>query len=285
MAARTRSAVAVATVTGALVLALANRAYADEPDTAVQVPRISESHWSDGPRRPFVALTADIGYLYLKPRVSFGYGKPFMLWCGIDVLPVITQSYAAGYAGLRFQVPWFDLRVGARAVHAFDRQLLAPQDSYNLVDLAEITGHAAEYLGLEAELSGAIPAGPGYVVVLGTASALELVPHGYDVYDETLHVVARPPMVYRARAGYAFRLLEEGNARLGVVGEVLGIPERSTEIYRAGLVGSFSIDDHLEAVATLIVPIYWRHSLGMLGGDYGELGLRYRWVTGHEHPR
>ncbi len=259
---------------------------APAPDTHeawIQCPRCHPSHWTTEEARPFVSLRIDAGYLYFKPRLSFGYGKPFALWAGIDVAPLATPDYAGGYSGLRLQLPWFDIRAGARAVHAFLHQFLKQQDSYTLVDLAEITGHATNYLDFEAELAGAIPLGPGSILLLATASAIQSVPTGYDVYDENLRVIVRPPPVYRARAGYALRFLPEKNAQVALVGEVLEIPDRKTQVVRAGLVATFDIDDDFQAIATLVAPIVSPDSIGLAGADYTELGIRYRWATGHSH--
>ena len=202
---------------------------------------------------------------------------------GIDAIPIVTPDYTGGYSGLRLQIAWFDLRAGARAVHAFQHQYLTPKDAYNLVDLSEITGHPSNYVSIEGEMAAAIPAGPGSVVVLATASSVQLVPAGYDMYEENLHVIVSPPPVYRARLGYALRLLAEDNAEVGVVAEVIEIPDRKTRVYRAGLVATFKIDDHLEAVGRIVAPITGPDSIGFAGADYSELGIRYRWATGHTH--
>jgi hypothetical protein len=138
---------------------------------------------------------------------------------------------------------------------------------------------------LEAEVSGGIPAGPGSVLFVLTASSVQGVPAGQYVYEETLRVITNPPAIYRVRTGYAVRLGSEGAARVGVVGEVLDLPGRNEQVYRAGLVASFAIDDHLEALGLLVVPVWGPDSIGIAGGDFGELGIRYRWATAHsERP-
>jgi len=273
-----------------LATTAALHARADEPapriaadDTWVQCPRCRPGHWTNDPTRAFLSLTMDAGYLYLKPRFSFGYGEPFTIWGGIDAGPIVTPDYAGGYSGLRLEIAWFGLRAGARAVHAFQHQYLRPQAAYNLVDLSQITGLASDYVSLEAEMEAAIPAGPGSILVLGTASSVQFVPAGHDLYEENLHVIVSPPAVYRARVGYALRLLAEGNAEVGVVGEVIEIPDRKAQAYRAGLVATFKIDDHLDAVGRIVVPITGPDSIGFAGADYSELGIRYRWATGHNH--
>jgi hypothetical protein len=135
-------------------------------------PIVEPGHWTSESSRPFAALRLDLGYLYAKPRFSFGYGKPFSIWGGVDVVPFVTPDSAGGYSGVRMRLDWFELRAGARLVHSFSRQYLTPKSSYDLVDLAENTGRPANYLGLEAEVSAAIPAGPGNILALFTASSI-----------------------------------------------------------------------------------------------------------------
>jgi hypothetical protein len=252
-------------------------------DARISCPTCVPGYWSEDPTRFFVSLRLDAGYLYLKPRFSFGYGKPFSVWGGVDVVPMATPDWAGGYGGLRLQIEWLELRAGARYVHAFLHQFLAPQATYSLVDLAQDNGHPSNYFDLEAELAAAIPAGPGSVLVTGTASSIQKVPAGYYVYDEYLRVVVSPPAVYRARLGYALPFMPENNARLGLVGEVLEIPDRNARVYRAGLVATFDIDDRLQAVATVVIPVWSPDSLGFLSADYTELGIRYRWASGGVH--
>ena len=117
-----------------------------EPGDWVQCPRCRPGHWTIEPPRPFIALRADAGYLYLKPRLSLGYGKPFSSWAGIEAVPLVTPDSGGAYAGARLQVDWFEVRAGARYVHAFLHQFLTPKASYDLVDLQEDTGHPSNYL-------------------------------------------------------------------------------------------------------------------------------------------
>lgn len=253
------------------------------PNPALREPVKTPGHWTLEPARPFMSLRADAGYLYLKPRLSFGYGQPFAFWGGLDLVPFVTPDSTGGYGGLRVRLDWFELRGGARFVHAFLHQFLTPKASYDLVALYEDTGHESNYLDLEAEMAAAIPAGPGDILVLGTAESIQLVPSGFDVYDETLHVIVAPPPVYRGRLGYSLPFMHENNARVGLVGEAIEIPGRGDQVIRTGVVASFDIDDHLQAVATVLIPVYTPDALGLAGADYTELGIRYRWATGHTH--
>jgi hypothetical protein len=267
----------------ALLLIVSTAAAEDVPQYSV--PMRHEGYWATGDVRPFLSTTIDVGYLYLRPRLSLGYGRPFSTWVGIDVNPLVTNTGFGGYGGVRFQIPWFDLRAGARAFEAFEHEYLTPQAHYSSVDLQETSGVTSKYVTLEAELSGGIPAGPGTILLVLTASAVEAVPRGMYVYEETLRVITSPPAIYRARTGYALRLGPEGAARVGFVGEVLDLPGRDAFVVRAGVVASFAIDDHLEALGLLVVPVASPDSIGIAGGDFAELGIRYRWATGqHAEP-
>lgn len=187
-------------------------------------PVVEPQHWAREASRLFFSVRANLGYLYLKPRLSFGWGKPFSMWTGLDVVPVVTPNAAGGYAGWHVQLDWFEVRAGARLTHSFYREYLQPLPSYNLIDVGIDTHRGHDYLTLEAEASAAIPAGPGSILALFTAESIQFVPAGLYVFDETLHVVVSPPPVFRGRLGYSFELGKERVARLGFVGEIIEIP-------------------------------------------------------------
>lgn len=246
-------------------------------------PVITPGHWKRERSRPFLSIRGDVGFLYFTPRVSVGYGEPFYRWAGLDVVPSVTPQSGGGYVGPRLQLDWFELRADARFVHAFGAQYLTPEPSFTIVNLDEFGGSTENYVDLEVEATAAIPAGPGSILASFMAESIQFVPKGVDIYEETLHVVAAPPQLYRARLGYAFLLGREHTARLGPLVEDIELPDRQARVVRVGLTGSFAIDDHLAVVATVLVPVYSPDSLGLAGADYTELGVRYRWATGHTH--
>jgi hypothetical protein len=258
--------------------AMASTASAD--DMAPKMPMVHSGYWERGDARLFASSTIDLGYLYLRPRLSLGYGRPFTLWTGVDMNPIVTSTGIGAWGGLRVQTPWFDIRVGARPFYSFQYNYLVRQAEYSTINLDTNTGMNSKYVTLEAELSGGIPAGPGSILLVLTASSVQGAPSGMDVYEETLRVITEPPEIFRARTGYALRLGAEGAAKVGVVGEVLELPRRHDQVWRAGVVASFAIDDHLEALGLLVLPVASPDSIGIAGGDFGELGLRYRWATG-----
>lgn len=188
-------------------------AYAMTPDPLIDVKRLRS--WNEGPARPFLATTLDVGWTYLRPRVSLGYGRPFGTWIGIDVNPIIAGAGLGAYGGLRLALPRFDLRVGPRYFASFNRNYVNPQLSYNRLDLDSTVGNPSRVVTLEAEAEASLPAGPGDIVALGSLSYVTGVPSGQLVFEETLHVIVAPPLVWRARGGYVIRF---GSSRQHSIG-------------------------------------------------------------------
>jgi hypothetical protein len=236
--------------------------------------------WREGAPRWFASSTIDLGYLYLRPRGSVGYGKPFNTWIGLDANPILVRTGLGAYGGLRFALPFVDLRVGARYFSAFEHAFLAPQPMYTRLDLDRTGRPRAYYLTLEAELSAQVPLGPGEILAVASVSSVEYVPAGSYVFEETLRVMVAPPYVWRARGGYAFKLGEHGQYSIGVVADVLGVPRRDDAItVRTGPVLRFALSRHLEVRGSFVATVASPDRLGLVGGDFTELGLRYRVAT------
>ncbi len=237
------------------------------------------SYWSRGAVRPFVATAIDLGYLYLRPRASFGYGRPFEKWVGVDLNPQGSNRFLGAYGGLRFALPLVNLRVGARYVWAFQQHYLVPAAHYHRLDFESQTLARSVYTSLEAELTANLPAGPGAFLAIASGSILTGAPSGTYVYDEELRVIVDPPYVWRGRLGYALRLGREGRISIGLVADVIGVPRRDEYVLRAGLVGSATLSSHIEVLGSLVPPILSPDSIGVAGGDFAQLGVRYRWAT------
>jgi hypothetical protein len=236
--------------------------------------------WSEQPERWFVATAFDAGFLYVRPRFEFGYGRPHWSWAGIEVNPIFTDEGLAAYAGARWALPFLQLRVGGRYWYAFRRSYLIPAESYTVEDLERLTGPRSTYLTWEAELSSSLPLGPGSVLAEVAGSAVTGVDDGYYVYEETLRVVVDPPWVWRARAGYAWALALDGSLQLGPIVEVIGVPNRGTVVLRAGGIVRLTLAADLEVRGTFVPAIATPDPLSMRGGDAFLLGIRYRWATG-----
>jgi hypothetical protein len=253
-------------------------AYAITPDELIDL-RMRRS-WNEGATRWFAATTLDVGWTYIRPRLSLGYGKPFGTWVGIDVNPLISGNGLGGYGGFRISLPRLDIRVGPRYFASFNRNYLNPQHNFNRLDLDSTIGNPSRVITYEAELEGSLPAGPGDIVALGSISYVTNVPKGQYVFEETLRVIVDPPLVWRARGGYVVRFGSSRQHSVGVVGDVLNVPGRedSTTV-RAGPVVRIVLSRRVEVRGSFVPTVFSPDHIGLIGGDFTELGFRYRWAT------
>ena len=242
-------------------------------------PDQTGSYWSRGPARSFAATSIDVGYIYVRPRLLLGYGRPFWRAIAFEAGPEVTASYLSGFAGLRATLPFVNLRLGGRYVFAFQHYFLADQPKYDRLALESQAFTRAKYIAGEAELNGTLPIGFGALIATGNITYLTGVTKDLNVYEEVLRIIVKPPMVWRGRVGYAFRLGVEGKVSVGVVAEMLGSPGRDPTV-RAGIIGSAALSDHVEVLGWLVPPIIGPDTIGIAGGDFGQLGIRYRAATG-----
>jgi hypothetical protein len=248
-------------------------------DDALMDPRMARS-WALLPARPFVATTFDAGFVYVRPRVSLGYGRPFTSWIGVDANGIAQSSGLGAYSGLRIEIPHLDWRVGARYFASFNRTFLERRDSYKRLDLESKSGAGARTLTYETELDITWPVGPGSILARGSMSYVTGTPSGKDVFEEALHVIVNPPLVWRARAGYVFVFGEYRQHGIGVVIDALDVPKREDSLtLRAGPVLRFVLSRRVEVRGSFVMTITSPDRIGLVGGDFTELGVRYRWAS------
>jgi hypothetical protein len=232
--------------------------------------------------RPFFALTAEAGYGYVKPRFAFGYGRPFWSWIGVEVYPLTSLNGVGGYGGINLSLPGFAFRSGARYYYPFSRTALEPAVRFDRSDLDILRGPKGDYMTLEAELTGTIPLFAGSLFAVLTAYRTALVQRDHFLFEDSLRAVMKPPYIGRGRLGYLLAVGVDGALRIGPAADVIVLPGRDFAILRAGVLGSVLISPSLEAQASFIPVIMSRDNLGLLGGDFGQLGVRYRWATQSE---
>ena len=174
------------------------------PEDALIDPRMARS-WGTLPPRKFIATTVDLGFVYLRPRLSLGYGRPFTQWIGIDANPIASQNGLGAYAGLRIEIPHLDFRFGPRYFSSFEHTYMPTQRSYQRLDLENTSGKPSRTLTYEAELDLNFDIGPGRLLMRGSASYVTGVPEGQSAFEETLHIIVDPPLVWRTRLAYVFR--------------------------------------------------------------------------------
>lgn len=248
-------------------------------EDALMDPRMARS-WGVMPARKFVATTVDIGFVYLRPRVSFGYGRPFTSWVGVDANALAQSSGLGAYGGLRIEIPHVDLRVGTRYFASFNRTYLGPQASYDRLELETTSGKPSRVITYESELDISLPLGPGAVLARGSGSYVTNVPEGQEVFEETLHVIVDPPLVWRARLGYAFVFGAYRQHSIGFVVDMLDIPKREdSTTLRAGPILRFVLSRRVDVRGSFVVAITSPDRIGLVGGDFTELGVRYRWAS------
>jgi hypothetical protein len=242
-------------------------------------PRMARS-WGIAPPRTFIATTVDVGFVYVRPRVSFGYGRPFTSWFGMDVNPIAQTSGLGAYGGLRLEIPHFDVRVGSRYFAAFNHTFLQQRESYDRLALETSDGMPARTLTHEIEADASFGLGPGNVLLRGSGSYVTGVPQGYDVFEETLHVIVRPPVVWRARLAYVLRFGRHRQHSAGVAVDLIDIPKRDDSItIRTGPLLRVVLSRRVEIRGSFVVPVSGPDQIGLVGGDFTELGVRYRWAT------
>lgn len=236
--------------------------------------------WNEGEPRWFAATQIDAGFLYLRPRGQLGWGKPFNSWIGVEGNPIVGNQGWGFYGGLRFALRYVDLRIGVRHFGAWQRSYLKPQGTYDRLDL-DITGEPrARMTTLESELNFGFPVGPGNFLGTFSLSDVEGVPEGYYVFEETLRVIVDPPLVWRGRGGYVFRFGARDQYSIGPVVDVLNVPQRHDSLtVRAGPVMRITLSRHFDVRGSFVTTVLSPDRLGLVGGDFTELGVRYRLAT------
>ncbi|MAQ13912.1 MAG: hypothetical protein CMN30_03845 [Sandaracinus sp.] len=240
--------------------------------------------WGSGRKRYFISGSFDLGFLYIRPRFSFGWGRPHAKWVGLDLNPIVSTTALGGYGGFRISHPYVDWRVGARYTVPFVRSYMEARgndEDFDRGDLnREIEGESGTYLSLETELTLSFPVGGGNLFSETALTYVAGVPEDRFAYEDTIKVIVDPPWIWRQRVGYMARFGATDAVGLGLVAELVGIPKRDMLVFRAGLIMRVWVSPRVEIRGTWIPAIAGRDELGVRGGDFGLLGLRYRWSTG-----
>jgi hypothetical protein len=249
------------------------------PEDALIDPKMARS-WATLPARAFVATTVDFGFVYFRPRVSLGYGRPFTQWAGVDANPIASTRGLGAYGGLRVELPHVDFRFGPRYFSSFERTYFPVQPSYARIDLERDTGEQARTLTWEAELDLSAQLGPGRVLLRGSGSYVSGVPEGSAVFEETLHIIVTPPLVWRTRLAYTFTFGSRDQHSLGPAVDVLAVPKRDDSMtIRVGPIIRMQLSRRVDVRGSFIVTVVSPDTIGLVGGDFTELGIRYRWAS------
>jgi len=249
------------------------------PEDALIDPRMARS-WATLPPRAFTATTVDVGFVYLRPRLSLGYGRPFTQWIGVDANPIASQAGLGVYGGLRIEIPHLDFRFGPRYFSSFEHSYLERQEHYSRLDLESTAVKHATTLTLEAELDLNLDLGPGRLLLRGSGSYVSGVPTGEDVFEETLHIIVQPPLVWRTRLAYVFKFGARDQHSLGPAIELLDVPKRDdSRTVRVGPILRLALSRRVDVRGSFIFTVLSPDRIGLQGGDFTELGVRYRWAS------
>jgi len=249
------------------------------PEDALIDPRMARS-WGTLPPREFLATTVDIGFIYLRPRLSLGYGRPFTEWVGFDVNPIASQNGLGMYAGLRVEIPHLDFRAGPRYFASFEHTYLPIQDHYSRLDLEDKLGAPSRTLTYEAELDLTFDLGPGKLLLRGSGSYVTGVPQGQEAFEETLHIIVDPPLVWRARAAYVFTFGSRNQHSIGPAVDFLDVPKRDdSKTIRVGPLLRLALSRRVDVRGSFVFTVVSPDRIGLEGGDFTELGVRYRWAS------
>ncbi|MET0794810.1 MAG: hypothetical protein ABW061_25040 [Polyangiaceae bacterium] len=249
------------------------------PEDALIDPRMARS-WGTLPPRAFVASTMDVGFVYVRPRLSLGYGRPFTQWIGVDANPIVSQAGLGAYAGLRIEIPHLDFRFGPRYFSSFEHTYLQTRPSYSRLDLEKVSGNPSRTLTLEAELDLMLDMGPGRLLLRGSGSYVSGVPDGESAFEETLHIIVDPPLVWRARLAYVFKFGARNQHSLGPALDLLDVPKRDdSRTIRVGPILRLALSRRVDVRGSFIFTLISPDRIGLEGGDFTELGVRYRWAS------
>ncbi len=245
-------------------------------------PTVDRFAWKSGKRRLFAATTTDIGFIYLRPRVSFGYGAPHYQWMGVELNPIFSRQGVGAWGGVRFALPYIDIRAGARGFYAFERSFLpGDQDTFDRAALETSGGDHAHYITLETELNTAIATKIGEIALTGSASRVTGLDDPDDyVFEDTLRVIVGSSLVWRTRAAFSFYPFANYHQfAIGPAVDVLGVPTRDEILVRAGLVIRIVLNKSVEVRGSFVPTIISRDRLGLITSDFTELGVRWRWAS------
>ena len=239
-------------------------------------------HWARGPERAFISSTFDVGALFFRPQMAFGYGKPHRSWLGVEVQSNVGATGGYMYGGVRIDVPHLDVSGGVRYQVPLDRDYLPRRERYRSSDLDLDVREDARYLAAEANLVTAANVLGGRLVLAALGMHVRNVPDDANLFEERLRAIIASPWALRLRLDYLYPVAP--TFAVGGRTEAVVLFERDDAVVRAGPAVAVLITDHLTARGAVSIVAHSPDAIGIRGWDYGELSFRYRWATGDPEP-
>jgi hypothetical protein len=249
-------------------------------DSADRTPlgSVPGSRWSRGTNRWFIASRLDIGFFFLRPRLSAGFGKPHYSWVGVDATPILSTSAVGGYTGVRAEGKYFEARTGTLYQYSFNRSYLPAAPSYGRRDIDVLEGPRAQYWMWDSELELYLPLGAVRLRSQTQTVFAGGMPDDHYLYVDTLWVVAGPGMTVRQQIGIEF-FLRGTNIGITPAAEFLWLDARNTSVVRVGAQLRWLLSDEFEVRTTILPVVYSLDHLGRASGDVLEIALRWRWAS------
>lgn len=236
------------------------------------------TRWKNGRERWFLSARIDGGFFFLRPRVSFGYGKPHYSWLGADLVPIVSTSATGAYSGLRMEREFFTVRAGLLYQYSFNRSYLPPEESYDKEDIDTLDGPRAQYLLPDSELEFYFPLGPGRLRSETQLLYAAGIPDGERFYVDTLHVVAGEGLTLRARLGYEF-FIPRTTIGIQPAVEMVWLDEREQTIVRGGALFRWLLADEFQLRMNVLPVFYSPDTLGRAGSELFDIVLRWTWAS------
>jgi hypothetical protein len=87
-------------------------------------------------------------------------------------------------------------------------------------------------------------------------------------------------LVWRARLGYAFTFGSRKQHSIGPAVDLLEVPKRDdSRTIRLGPILRMQLSRRVDVRGSFIFTVVSPDRIGLRGGDFTELGLRYRWAS------
>jgi len=234
------------------------------------------SAWESDEDTFFTTVATDMGFIYLRPRVTLGYGSPYWKFVGIDSYFLATNSFVSPYVGWRASFPFLDALMGVRQVYPFDRRLLPKQDTYTGDELAIGEGDTrSTYNAVDFELVLVAPLLHGAAFFTAHPVLVDA-PRNMRVFEEVLRVVMEPPMALGLRGGYVYGIGDEQAVKAGVLIEHVVAPGRPKNTWRAGPVVLIGLSKYFDFLFAFSPVLSSPDELGILHGTYAYLGVLHR---------
>lgn len=230
-----------------------------------------DPHW-------FTTGSVDVGFKYLRPRLSLGHGKSRQEWLGVDINPLLSNRALGIYSGFRLISPIINFRTGALYIRSSDHSYLPVVDSYTRESAELIVNNEdATYWASLTEFAFRVPLFGGVLRPELELIVLRGVPANRNLFEETQGVVTSGPWLLRTRIVYTYPVASVPSLHVGGAAEHVRLPGRPQDVWRAGAVARFQPLPDLGFRFSFLPVLASPDTLGLVGTEL-EFGIRWFWL-------